>query len=608
MYNDLLYFLAYRNDYSGEMLFSSDGTAEGTKDIAPSAIGFPEDALTVSSSAVIIYKGLLYFPGSFADPLGSELYATNGIDSWLVADVTPGPNHTFPNQFFEYNDNLCFASGYWSQFVEYAYREVLPTGKLHCYNGTAVVELASNLYHPSTPIAFNNDMYFFASNFDVFEEDYNNDAYLQDDQRSERELYRLSADGLEKVSNAPRLVGPRAPARYYFSRFSGTNATIVYGGRFHYLSDSGEMISTADGINFTPDFLFYNSTIYRNTNADDRSRRAAAVEEYENFFIISMLEYNGEVFFRVKGGDIYTTDFTQSGTQKIVDVDWANGFIHPLYVLQNQLYYSSVTEENRSEGLHRWNGTNDVRVATLAIGRVNSNFFTTAYIEYKNRIFLGGDVEQGRSHEFLEFRFASPDIVAPSITCPPALEIDDCTLDIEFFLEEAEATDNCGEPVTISTSIEFNTVTYTATDSAGNSASCSISLIFVDDLEDPLIQCPDELTAVATSDDCSVNAEDLLNLAPIQASDDCAVMISAQFFNGTATFTAIDGVGKSTSCFVEVTVVDQTIPIIECPSKQYLESITPLPQPTFFFGQLWICHYFFSNQRNSQLDHIHSSR
>ncbi|MBK9743613.1 MAG: hypothetical protein IPO94_11930 [Saprospiraceae bacterium] len=158
---------------------------------------------------------------------------------------------------------------------------------------------------------------------------------------------------------------------------------------------------------------------------------------------------------------------------------------------------------------------------------------------------------------------------------------------------------------------------YLVTDMSGNTATCSFVITVVDD-RDPVITCPANLT-VGT--DPSAGCTAFVPLQPT-VSDNCTdVAISHYFGNGTATpsqlpnpaatsaatavsgftsglfypgdngvsgttrvtFIATDLGGNTSSCSVEVTVVDDDAPVVSCPQDITLNAnatcVGVLPAP-----------------------------
>jgi hypothetical protein len=139
---------------------------------------------------------------------------------------------------------------------------------------------------------------------------------------------------------------------------------------------------------------------------------------------------------------------------------------------------------------------------------------------------------------------------------------------------EPTASDNC--PGVVLTSnygpgdlvpVGATTITYTATDASGNTATESFT-ITVSDLEAPtLTNIPAGVTVNTANNQCS----GVGNWTPPTAADNCAVAnVSSTHFPGTSfpvgvttvTYTAVDATGNSTSASFDVTVVDDDAPIV----------------------------------------------
>ena len=116
------------------------------------------------------------------------------------------------------------------------------------------------------------------------------------------------------------------------------------------------------------------------------------------------------------------------------------------------------------------------------------------------------------------------------------------------------------------------TVTYTATDAAGNTSICSFTVTVTDDTDPVISGCPGNIslsagaacTAVATwtaptvSDNCSG-----ASISGDQNSGDAFPLGTT-----TVTYTASDAAGNSSTCSFTVTVADNTDPVISgCPGN-----------------------------------------
>jgi hypothetical protein len=148
------------------------------------------------------------------------------------------------------------------------------------------------------------------------------------------------------------------------------------------------------------------------------------------------------------------------------------------------------------------------------------------------------------------------------------------------------ATDNCDNNLTIvqvpapGTILSASTnVTITATDDAGNAASCSF-LVTVNDTTDPvLVNCPGN-QAEDFNDDCEFIISDYISEFGISATDNCSAPGSITVTQTPAAGTPITGPitviveatdqnGNTISCSFDVVPADVTAPwIVGCPTNQ----------------------------------------
>jgi hypothetical protein len=167
-----------------------------------------------------------------------------------------------------------------------------------------------------------------------------------------------------------------------------------------------------------------------------------------------------------------------------------------------------------------------------------------------------------------------------------------------YTLEDPVATDNCGT-VTITwektgattgsgtgtATGPFNvgetTITYTATDACGNTATC-IQTVTIVDAEDPvIIECPEDVTVTAEPPDCDLQVGIIDDL---QVTDNCGdgnlvwnwVKTGATEASGTGnvnnthfnvgittvTYTVEDVAGNTATCSFTVTVLDERPPVV----------------------------------------------
>lgn len=193
--------------------------------------------------------------------------------------------------------------------------------------------------------------------------------------------------------------------------------------------------------------------------------------------------------------------------------------------------------------------------------------------------------------------------VPPTITAPPDVSVSTgagatvCgTVVSEAALGSAIANDNCpgvtvmrtGVPVGNLFPVGNTTITYTATDASGNTATDTQVVTVTDDTV-PVVTAPGAVTlftgAGATS--CSVTVQDLdATLGTGSATDNCpgvgavtriGVPSGNVFPVGPTpiTYSATDAHGNVGTATQVVTVVDNTQPVISCPSNIVLEPTCP---------------------------------
>ena len=172
----------------------------------------------------------------------------------------------------------------------------------------------------------------------------------------------------------------------------------------------------------------------------------------------------------------------------------------------------------------------------------------------------------------------------PTITCPADITVsnDLGTCDAVVVYTSPVGTDNCSGTTTVLTTgpasgatfpIGITTVTYTATDVAGNTTPCSFT-VTVNDTLLPTIVCPADITV---SNDLGTCDAVVVYTAPV-GTDNCSGTTTvlttgpasgATFPIGitTVTYTATDVAGNTTPCSFTVTVNDTLLPTIVCPDS-----------------------------------------
>lgn len=175
----------------------------------------------------------------------------------------------------------------------------------------------------------------------------------------------------------------------------------------------------------------------------------------------------------------------------------------------------------------------------------------------------------------------------PTFTvCPPTQNVivdASCSAPLGDYTTLAAVLDNCssGTGITITqaptagTSISGpTTVTLTAMDQAGNSATCSFNVVTVDTIS-PSVTCPTDQT-VAINASCSYSMPDLSGL--VTGTDNCSLLANMSVSQNPAVGSTESGVtpviitltdegGNSTTCTMNVIPDDITAPTITCPAS-----------------------------------------
>lgn len=118
-----------------------------------------------------------------------------------------------------------------------------------------------------------------------------------------------------------------------------------------------------------------------------------------------------------------------------------------------------------------------------------------------------------------------------------------------------------------------NVVVFSATDQAGNSATCSFTITVLDD-QAPFLGCPQNIMTNTNPGLCTA----VVTWTPVVTSDNCDVPTLVQTggpVNGSAfpkgittvSFRSTDGSGNSTTCSFTVMVIDNELPVITCPAN-----------------------------------------
>src|SRR5207253_934055 len=177
------------------------------------------------------------------------------------------------------------------------------------------------------------------------------------------------------------------------------------------------------------------------------------------------------------------------------------------------------------------------------------------------------------------------DTTVPTVSCPAPTSASangNCQAALPNVLSGVTVSDNCSatNAITLSQSpapgtlvgLGTHTITVTATDAAGKSATCTTTFTVSDNTAPTVICSP---TQPASADDnCQAAVPNVMSGASV--SDNCsapsAITLSQSPAPGTLvglgshtiTVTATDAAGNSASCTTTFTVSDTTAPMVVC--------------------------------------------
>jgi ELWxxDGT repeat protein len=258
--NGKLYFTA-QDDASGEELFVSDGTAEGTQllvNIDQSVGDYGRQFDDFNTRNLLEFNDKLYFKGNNGES-GEELFVTDGTaeGTQLVKDIFPGEaengynNSSTPGNFVEFNDKLYFSAndgeGGNELFVSDGTAEgtqllvdLNPEGEENGYNYGS---------RPSDLVEFNGKLYFAAYDGE------DRELYVSDGTAEGTQLLDPGKDGNSQLSDPDNLV--EFNGKLYFTANDGVHGNELF------VSDgtaSGTQlvadINPGENSAFEPDSLF----------------------------------------------------------------------------------------------------------------------------------------------------------------------------------------------------------------------------------------------------------------------------------------------------------------------------------------------------------------
>lgn len=174
------------------------------------------------------------------------------------------------------------------------------------------------------------------------------------------------------------------------------------------------------------------------------------------------------------------------------------------------------------------------------------------------------------------------DTIPPTINCPATvtLVLDfNCQAIVGDYTGAATTDDNCAGPLTVTQNpapgftiigVGSQTVFLEVEDGSGNTANCSFSVVTTDTLP-PSLTCPIASDTIYVNDVCEALVPDYV--AMVSASDTCGLASLTQDSVAgeliglgvhTVTVTAEDNSGNTSTCVIELTVLDTLAPMVFC--------------------------------------------
>ena len=175
----------------------------------------------------------------------------------------------------------------------------------------------------------------------------------------------------------------------------------------------------------------------------------------------------------------------------------------------------------------------------------------------------------------------------PTINCPGNITVNNdagvCGAVVSYI--DPVGADNCPGATTEQTAglasgstfpVGTTTNTFTVTDGADNTASCSFSVTVVD-AENPTITCPADIDVDNDAGECGAVVDyvvtDADNCRGVSTSQTAGLASGSTFPVGATvnSFTVMDAAGNTASCSFTVTVTDAEDPEITCPADVTLD-------------------------------------
>ncbi|XP_022109740.1 uncharacterized protein LOC110989561 isoform X3 [Acanthaster planci] len=191
------------------------------------------------------------------------------------------------------------------------------------------------------------------------------------------------------------------------------------------------------------------------------------------------------------------------------------------------------------------------------------------------------------------------DVLKPNVTCPDSfsLNTDPNKGTATMTWMDAQASDNVAVTSLVSSPangsplpVGLNTITYTATDAAQNTITCSFNITVIDNEPPRFSNCPAMASAVAATD------QDMATVTwDLPSASDNAITVTVEASHSSAVlyplgvtpvvYLATDGSGNRANCTFDVTVTDAQDPVFtNCPGN--LSANTAMDQ-AIATGVIW---------------------
>ncbi|ATB34821.1 HYR domain-containing protein [Cystobacter fuscus] len=543
------------------IFFSTDGSTGALWKTAGAATGDVVQLWTGSyPGALEAAGGQVFFYGTQSG-LGEELWRTDGTPEGtrLVKDLVPGWNSSVPRSFTPVGEWLYFTAQDGVSGREVWRTDGTPEGT----SRVADLMPGSGSSNPSGLTDVGGALFFVATT----------DVGLG--------LWRVG--GPQEAPALVAVLAPPGPGTVAPTRF-----TAAAGRLFFVATDPehGAELWTSDG---TSGGTHRVGDIWPGTGGSQPKELVAV---------------GGLLFFTaedgVSGRELWRSDGTEEGTFRLADIHPGSGssfiddnsqFIQGsrLLGLESEgllLFAASAPDSGNESWLSDGTREGTRRLVDLFPGALGS--MPRSFVRLGDRVaFAADDGYTGREPWLLEVA-ALTNREPPTLTCPEDLVVEALQpAGAPVFFPALETHDD----VTASPSVTFSRtsggffplgtseVTATASDDAGNRASCSFH-VTVRDHTPPAVFCPGDVTVEGTEaagahvDFRSPTATDG-RMAPPHVTLSAAPGSLFGFGSHTVTATATDAAGNTSSCSFVVTVSDTQVPSLACPDDLAVEATSP---------------------------------